>query len=429
MKAIYKVIVLLVILTLTAACSLGGSKPTQSPATETAAPTEAVQATATQFIKPTKAVLSTKPATDGSLRQWASSATASSEYDNPNWSADQATGAPDVDSCSDNQMAWASESPTGVDWIELSYDKLVTVSEINIHHTFSPNQVTEVLLIDDYGANISVYRGKPENISECPFVQNIQVEKPILAQKVKISIDQSKGSTSWNEIDAVELVGKVEQASVKPTNTPGAKPTEAPTEAVAEAPAFFRDDLDGTLSSDWFGEVTKYHNDNSIEVLDVDPLTYVTQEDGMLEFRIEEQNILYYWNYGAYTYEDVRIAFEAINRGRNDNNVGLACRYNNDGWYEFIAQSNGMYTIIRYHKDGDKTLRSGGIRSIRIGEGQRNVFEAVCEGNTLRFIVNGVEITNVTDDMLAEGYAGINISALDLLPVVVDVDWIEISEP
>lgn len=429
MKTIYKALTLIVMLVILTACSAGSSDPTPIPVTQapaTALPaTEAVAATPTVFIKPTKSV-SAQPA-DGLLRQWASTAEASTEYDTVSYSASQATGAPNVDICSDNELAWASESPEGVDWITLTYDQPVTVKEINIHHSFSPSQVTEVILVDDFGASISVYRGSPENISECPYVQKIAVTRSIVSNKVRISIDQSRGSTSWNEIDAVELVGSAAQASTSPTQKPQA--TAEPTEVVSEAPAFFRDELDGEISEDWFGEVTRYNDDYSIEVLDVDPLDYLTQDDGMLEIRIEEKNILYYLNYAPYTYEDVRIAFEAINRGRNDNNVGLACRYNNDGWYEFIAQSNGMYRIIRYHKDGDKMLREGGIRSIRIGEGQRNVFEAVCEGNSLSFIVNGVEITNVTDDVLGEGYAGINVSALDLLPVVVDIDWIEISEP
>ncbi|MBZ0277204.1 MAG: hypothetical protein K8I60_13735, partial [Anaerolineae bacterium] len=50
---------------------------------------------------------------DGLIRQWASSATATSEYSSPNWSAAQATGAPDTNGCSDLSTAWASASSTG----------------------------------------------------------------------------------------------------------------------------------------------------------------------------------------------------------------------------------------------------------------------------------------------------------------------------
>ncbi len=46
------------------------------------------------------------------IRQWGTGATASSEYGNPNWSAMQATGAPNVTDCSDASEAWAAASST-----------------------------------------------------------------------------------------------------------------------------------------------------------------------------------------------------------------------------------------------------------------------------------------------------------------------------
>lgn len=152
------------------------------------------------------------------IRQWATSATASSEYSSDNWSADQATGAPDVDACGDNSAAWASLSSFGVDTLEVSYKTAVQPSEINIYQTYNPNQVTLVEVVDQDGNATVVYEGTPEAITEpCPFVLTVPVEGVEAAiTSVRITVDQSV-LVNWNEIDAVELVGiPVEGATTSP---------------------------------------------------------------------------------------------------------------------------------------------------------------------------------------------------------------------
>ena len=63
------------------------------------------------------------------LRQWAVSATASSEYGNQDFSASQATGQPDTtEECGDFPITWASAERTGVDWLELMYECPSTLS-------------------------------------------------------------------------------------------------------------------------------------------------------------------------------------------------------------------------------------------------------------------------------------------------------------
>jgi len=140
--------------------------------------------------------------------QWASTATASSEYGDPNWSAAQATGAPDVPECGDYASAWAAEGYDTIEWIELTYDAPVLPTEVNIFQTYNPNQVTKVELRDLEGNYHTIYTGFPADESDtCPFLLHIPVEgvdKQV--DGVKITIDQSVLET-WNEIDAVELVG------------------------------------------------------------------------------------------------------------------------------------------------------------------------------------------------------------------------------
>jgi len=142
------------------------------------------------------------------IRQWASSASASSEYDNPNWAAIQATGAPDTPDCGDYTTAWASAESDTVEWLELSYDTAVYPTEVNIVQSYNPNQVLFVDLLDTEGELHGIYVGEPEDMSdECPYTLSIPVEgADYLVVGVRITIDQSVLAT-WNEIDAVELVG------------------------------------------------------------------------------------------------------------------------------------------------------------------------------------------------------------------------------
>lgn len=143
------------------------------------------------------------------VRQWARSATASSQYGDPNWAASQATGAPNVNTCEDSIYAWASELPDSKDWIELTYDTPVFPTEINIHISYNPSQVVEVQVIDILNKAHTVIKTQPEEVPYCPDVFQITLETttetPV--NKIKIMVDQSVLGLGWNEIDAVELVG------------------------------------------------------------------------------------------------------------------------------------------------------------------------------------------------------------------------------
>jgi hypothetical protein len=152
-----------------------------------------------------------QPTAGGSqeIRQWAVSATASSAYGDSAWNAEQATGAPNVDECGDNGLAWASESSSGLDWIELTYATPVIPTEINIYQSFNPSQVVEVDLIDTEGTTYTAWQGTPKKISTCPDLMTITFDEKqvMLVEKVVIYVDQSVLDLGWNEIDAVELVG------------------------------------------------------------------------------------------------------------------------------------------------------------------------------------------------------------------------------
>jgi hypothetical protein len=143
------------------------------------------------------------------IRQWAASAKASSAYGDSAWNAEQATGAPNVNECGDNGLAWASFQADGVDWIELTFETPVIPTEINIYQSFNPSQVVKVDLIGTDGTTYKAWEGEPEKTSTCPDLMTITFDKKQTMQvnKVVVHVDQSILALGWNEIDAVELVG------------------------------------------------------------------------------------------------------------------------------------------------------------------------------------------------------------------------------
>ena len=155
-------------------------------------------------------VATSKPSQGDSVSQWAISAVASSEYGASDWSAMQATGAPDTPECGDQTTAWASATAGTEEWIELTYGTLVYPTQVNIYQTYYPNQVVKVELIDNTSEYHLVYTGEPESIEQCPYVLSIPVkDADYLVAGIRITIDQAE-IQDWNEIDAIELVGLAE---------------------------------------------------------------------------------------------------------------------------------------------------------------------------------------------------------------------------
>lgn len=141
------------------------------------------------------------------VRQWAVAALASSEWSSPEYSAQQATGAPDTDECGDIETAWASESAAGVDWLELHYAIPVRPIAVNIYETHSPGFIVGLEVIDTSGDYHTVWEADPTPASACPRVFTILIDGVDFAVSgVRIHLDQSDGG-NWDEIDAVELVG------------------------------------------------------------------------------------------------------------------------------------------------------------------------------------------------------------------------------
>ena len=150
------------------------------------------------------------PATGGGqrLEQWASGASASSQYGDPAWAASQATGAPDTSECGDFTTAWASEgadSPS--EGLELTYRTAVIPQEIKIYETYNPGSIIRVAVGTANSEHTIIWESDPRPNTACPHVLTIPVDGFDQAvNSVRIEFDQSIIG-SWNEIDAVQLIG------------------------------------------------------------------------------------------------------------------------------------------------------------------------------------------------------------------------------
>jgi hypothetical protein len=182
--------------------------PTYTPQpTYTLLPTHSPIPTETIYVPPTEYVQVTLAPGEGEISQFATYATASSEYTTTSWSAMQMVGAPDTPSCGDHSTAWASKRSGSTEMLLLSYDQAVIPTRIVIYESYNPDAVITVEVIDEAGDAISVYMAAPQIVALCPFMLVIDVKDvAVPVRKIRISIDQSVHG-GWNEIDAVQLFG------------------------------------------------------------------------------------------------------------------------------------------------------------------------------------------------------------------------------
>ncbi len=142
--------------------------------------------------------------------QWAIQATASSTYNDAQetagFSANQATGAPNVDAYGDNGAAWASKTPdSGIEWLDLKYPKPVHATEVRVRESCGSGAVIKIEVYDDQGTAHAVWQGNdPTKDLNYLIAKFPKTSFPVARVKVTLATNVVPG---WNEIDAVQLVG------------------------------------------------------------------------------------------------------------------------------------------------------------------------------------------------------------------------------
>jgi hypothetical protein len=248
------------------------------------------------------------------------------------------------------------------------------------------------------------------------------------------------------------LAGGTNPTQPPPTDPPPALPTEAPPQPtevpptevppteeepatepappVPQAQEFFTEEFDAPLSGDWDILTVTGSTD-----ADPDKVT-VEAEDGNLVWDFDSEYVYYYLFYNAFEYDDVRLEVRADNRGRNNNSISLICRYDPDeGWYEFNIANNGLYDILYagIENDGDisyNTIANGGSNAINQGM-EVNEYAITCEDDELTLYINNDEVTSISEQRygLRSGQVGVSVSSFNVLPILIEMDRISISEP
>jgi hypothetical protein len=142
--------------------------------------------------------------------QWAIEATASSTYNDAkgtdSFSANQATGAPNVDQFGDNAMAWAPKTQdAGIEWLDLKYPKPVYATAVRVRESCGSGAVIKIELFDEQGTAHTAWAGNDPTTD----LNYLAVKLPKTAYKtahVKVTL-ATNVVHGWNEVDAVQLVG------------------------------------------------------------------------------------------------------------------------------------------------------------------------------------------------------------------------------
>ena len=224
-----------------------------------------------------------------------------------------------------------------------------------------------------------------------------------------------------------------EPVQVIPTDTETApEPTEAPptetqsatqTEEAPVASEFFTEEFDteGALSN-WKSFTLGQGEDKKL---------VIKQEADHLLFDLGDEDLYVYYIYTPHEYDDVSIKLNAENRGRNNNNVSMVCRMNSDEtqWYEFSVESGGVWYLYAFDKKYN-TIANGGTQALKQGKAV-NEYAMTCQGDKITLSINGQELRTVTENTygFSRGLVGFNISSLNVLPITVEVNWFEISQP
>jgi hypothetical protein len=154
--------------------------------------------------------------------------------------------------------------------------------------------------------------------------------------------------------------------------------------------------------------------------------------DGRMVFNIDGRDMYAYYLFKRLTYTDVRIDLRAENRGVNSNIISLVCRRSGKDWYEFVVRSSGSWFLYAHNDVGYYLLARGGALALKLGK-ETNEYTMTCKDDYLSMFVNDIELKgspfHETTYKFREGFVGFNIASTNIIPVKVEVDWFQISEP
>ncbi len=125
----------------------------------------------------------------------------------PAWGAGQAVGEPDTMTAGDQRTAWApATADGGTEWLQVGYENAVEVAQVRVRETCGAGCIAKVAAILEGGREVVIWQGRrdaSDGIVDAPF----SAPPGLTASAVKVYLDTAR-VPGWNEIDAVELVGR-----------------------------------------------------------------------------------------------------------------------------------------------------------------------------------------------------------------------------
>lgn len=123
------------------------------------------------------------------------------------WGPEQAAGDPDTMQAGDISTAWAPrEQDGGEEWLKLDYEKFVDIAEVRVRETYNPGAISKVTAFLANGTEVTLWEGvEPKSVA--PVEMSFTIPDSVNAKSVKVYLD-TKRVPGWNEIDAVQIIGR-----------------------------------------------------------------------------------------------------------------------------------------------------------------------------------------------------------------------------
>ena len=133
--------------------------------------------------------------------------TAAQRAREPAWGVGQAVGAPDTMTAGDQRTAWApAAADGGTEWLQLGYENAVEIAQVRVRETCGAGSIAKVAAILEGGREAVIWQGRHQaidSIVDAPF----NAPAGLTTRAVKVYLDTAR-VPGWNEIDAVELIGR-----------------------------------------------------------------------------------------------------------------------------------------------------------------------------------------------------------------------------
>jgi hypothetical protein len=123
------------------------------------------------------------------------------------WGPEQLVGPPNTHAAGDIPTAWAPRFSQGRDeWLQVHYDRAVDIAEIRVRETYNPGAIARLAAVLPDGQEVVIWEGIARP-TQAPADTSFVISAGLQAQTVRIYLDRTR-APGWNEIDAVELVGR-----------------------------------------------------------------------------------------------------------------------------------------------------------------------------------------------------------------------------